>query len=104
MEAYRYEGKIIDAAKERGLSRSRLATELGITTRTLSSRLKGQAEWRLGELVILAALLDVPLLLLASKATSVMTTADPDGMIAMRVPQVRWCLNCRAPIPDDSED
>lgn len=104
METWRYEGKIIDTANKRGLSRSRLAAELGITTRTLSSRLKGRAEWRVGELVILAALLDIPVLFLVSEAASVTAMANPDGAVAMSVNEVRWCLNCTAPIPDDSED
>lgn len=104
MEAWRYEGKIIDTAKERGFSKSRLAAELGITTRTLSARLKGHAEWRIGELVILAALLDISVLLLVSEAASVTAMANPEGAVAMRVPQVHWCLDCTDPIADDPDD
>ena len=87
MEAWRYEGKITDTAKEHGFSRSRLAAELGITTRTLASRLKGRAEWRLGELVVLAALLDIPVLLLVSEAASVTAMANPEGDVAAKMDQ-----------------
>lgn len=104
MEAWRYEEKIIDTAKKHSLSRSRLAAELGITTRTLASRLKGRSEWRLGELVILAELLDIPVLLLVSEATSVTAMANPGGTVATRLNGVRWCLDCTAPIPDEPDD
>lgn len=86
--------KIIAAARERGLTRSRLAAELGVTTRTLASRLKGNSEWKLRELVVLSVWLDITLLELVADATSLMIAADRDGVIATRIPDIRWCLNC----------
>lgn len=86
--------KIIAASRARGLSRSRLSAELGVTTRTLASRFKGQSEWRLRELVILSVLLDIPLLELVADVTSLLIDANPDGVIATRIPDIRWGSIC----------
>ena len=94
MDIERYEAKVIAAAKECGYSRCQLAAALRMTQGTLKLKLSGRSCWRLDEMVVLASILSIPLLQVASEAADVYARANPDGILAQHIASVRWCLGC----------
>ena len=61
--------KINERVEDLGIKQNVMAKKLGISTSTVSDKLRGKSEWTLSEGVALAEWLGVPLEVLTDKAT-----------------------------------
>lgn len=63
-------GRVRDLLRERGLSDSAMARELGFSQPYMSRRMRGDVPWRVDELTQIATFLNVPV-------TELLATAQP---------------------------